>query len=43
MRDQPEVYNTIRQVNAGLLSPEAEELDTMDLGKNECAASHMAA
>lgn len=43
MRDQPEVYNTIRQLNAGLITAADEELDTMELGKNECAASHMAA
>ena len=43
MRDQPEVYNTIRQLNAGLITAADEELDTLELGKNECAASHMAA
>ena len=40
MRKQPEVYATIREVNAGLLNPDEEEKKTMDIGKNECAASN---
>jgi hypothetical protein len=40
MRQQPEVYARIRQVNAGLLEPDGEEQKIMDIGKNECAASH---
>jgi len=39
MRKQPEVYAEIRKVNAGLLDPDDEEQEIMDLGKNECAAS----
>ncbi|THB81307.1 MAG: MBL fold metallo-hydrolase [Desulfobacteraceae bacterium] len=40
MRPQPEVYAQIRQVNAGLLTPPDEEQVIMDIGKNECAATH---
>ena len=43
MRKQPEVYADIRKVNAGLLEPDDEEQEIMDLGKNECAASMYAA
>ena len=39
MREQPEVYAKIRQVNAGRLEVDLEEQNVMDLGKNECAAS----
>ncbi len=39
MRPQPEEYAQIRKVNAGLLKPDDEEQEIMDLGKNECAAS----
>jgi glyoxylase-like metal-dependent hydrolase (beta-lactamase superfamily II)/rhodanese-related sulfurtransferase len=39
MRQQPEEYAKIREINAGLLEVDEEEQDTMDLGKNECAAS----
>ena len=39
MRTQPEVYADIRKVNAGLLEPDDEDQEIMDLGKNECAAS----
>lgn len=39
LRPQPEVYDQIRKVNAGLLEVDAEEQEIMDLGKNECAAS----
>lgn len=39
MRTQPEVYAEIRKVNAGLIDPPEEERKTMDIGKNECAAS----
>jgi len=39
MREQPEVYAKIRQVNAGLLDVDLAEQNVMDLGKNECAAS----
>ena len=42
MRPQPEVYAEIRKVNAGLLEPDDEEQEVMDLGKNECAASMQA-
>jgi hypothetical protein len=43
MRKQPEVYAEIRKVNAGLIEPDDEEQEVMDLGKNECAASMYAA
>jgi glyoxylase-like metal-dependent hydrolase (beta-lactamase superfamily II)/rhodanese-related sulfurtransferase len=39
MREQPEVYAKIRQVNAGRLDVDLDEQNIMDLGKNECAAS----
>ncbi len=39
MRKQPDVYGEIRKVNGGFLEVDTEEGDTMDLGKNECAAS----
>jgi len=39
MRKSPEVYGEIRKVNAGWLDVEIDEADTMDLGKNECAAA----
>ena len=39
MREQPEVYAKIRQVNAGRLEVDLAEQNVMDLGKNECAAS----
>jgi glyoxylase-like metal-dependent hydrolase (beta-lactamase superfamily II) len=40
MREMPEVYIDIKQVNRGLINVTDEEADIMDLGKNECAASH---
>ena len=40
MRKSPEVYDEIRKVNAGWLDVEIDEADTMDLGKNECAAAY---
>lgn len=42
MRQQPEEYARIRDINAGLEEPDEEEQDVLDLGKNECAASAMA-
>ena len=39
MRVQPEIYNQIRKVNMGILTPCETEQGVMDLGKNECAAS----
>lgn len=39
MRDQPPEYARIRQVNAGVVTVDADEQETLDLGKNECAAS----
>lgn len=39
MRQQPEEYAKIRQINAGLLIVDDEEQEIMDLGKNECAAN----
>ena len=43
IRKQPDVYAEIRKVNSGWLDPEDDEQSTMDLGKNECAASAYAA
>jgi len=39
MRKQPDVYAEIRKINAGLIEPSPEEQKTMDIGKNECAAT----
>ncbi len=39
MRPQPEEYATIRMINANLEQVEEEQQETLDLGKNECAAS----
>ena len=39
IRAQTEIYNQIRLVNAGRLTPDPNEQNVMDLGKNECAAS----
>ena len=39
MRQQPEEYAKIREINAGLIKLNEEQQDVMDLGKNECAAS----
>ncbi len=39
MREQPEIYDQIRKVNAGHMTPCNDEQNVMDLGKNECAAS----
>ncbi|MCK5695449.1 MAG: MBL fold metallo-hydrolase [Desulfobacula sp.] len=39
MRKQPDVYAEIRKINAGLIEPSEDEQKTMDIGKNECAAS----
>ena len=41
MREQPEEYAKIREINAGLVEVDEEQQDIMDLGKNECAASAM--
>ena len=41
MRQQPEEYAKIRDINAGLAEADDEEQDILDLGKNECAASAM--
>ena len=35
----PDAYDTIRRVNAGQLTPSEEEIDVLDVGKNQCAAS----
>ncbi len=40
MRPQPPVYTEIRQVNIGALEVSNDQADVMDLGKNECGASH---
>lgn len=39
MRPQPEEYATIREINAGLRAVDDQQANTLDLGKNECAAS----
>jgi len=39
MRTQPAIYDQIRKVNIGALSPCPIEQNVMDLGKNECAAT----
>jgi glyoxylase-like metal-dependent hydrolase (beta-lactamase superfamily II)/rhodanese-related sulfurtransferase len=39
MRQQPEEYAKIREINAGLVEVDEDQQDIMDLGKNECAAS----
>ncbi len=43
MREQPPEYATIRRVNANLEIVDDEKAETLDLGKNECAASAYAA
>lgn len=40
MRESPEVYIDIKQINRGLMRVTEQEADIMDLGKNECATSH---
>ncbi|HEU4947848.1 MAG TPA: MBL fold metallo-hydrolase [Kribbella sp.] len=35
----PEAYDTIRLVNAGRLVPPGDELDVLDVGRNQCAAA----
>lgn len=35
----PDAYDTIRLVNAGRLAPPDDELDVLDVGRNQCAAS----
>jgi glyoxylase-like metal-dependent hydrolase (beta-lactamase superfamily II) len=35
----PDFYDTIRQVNAGKLTPPEDEIDVLDVGRNQCAAS----
>jgi glyoxylase-like metal-dependent hydrolase (beta-lactamase superfamily II) len=35
----PDSYDTIRLVNAGLLAPSEDEIDVLDVGRNQCAAS----
>ena len=39
MRQQPEEYAKIREINAGLTEVDEEQQEIMDIGKNECAAS----
>lgn len=39
MRQQPEEYAKIREINAGLVEVDEDEQEIMDIGKNECAAS----
>jgi hypothetical protein len=35
----PESYDTIRLVNSGRLAPPEDEVDLLDVGRNQCAAS----
>jgi glyoxylase-like metal-dependent hydrolase (beta-lactamase superfamily II) len=35
----PDFYDTIRKVNAGQLTPPEDEIDVLDVGRNQCAAS----
>jgi glyoxylase-like metal-dependent hydrolase (beta-lactamase superfamily II) len=35
----PEAYDTIRLINAGKLAPPEDEMDILDVGRNQCAAS----
>ena len=42
MRTQPEEYAKIREINAGLVTVDEDNANTLDLGKNECAASQVA-
>lgn len=35
----PDFYDTIRAVNAGKLAPPEDEIDVLDVGRNQCAAS----
>lgn len=39
MRPQPPEYATIRMVNANLRQEDDDQLEVLDLGKNECAAT----
>jgi hypothetical protein len=35
----PDFYDTIRLVNAGKVTPPEDEVDVLDVGRNQCAAS----
>ena len=35
----PATYDTIRLVNAGMAAPPEDEVDVLDVGRNQCAAS----
>ena len=35
----PHTYETIRRVNAGQLAPADDELEVLDVGRNQCAAA----
>jgi hypothetical protein len=35
----PDFYDTIRRVNAGQLTPPDDEIEILDVGRNQCAAS----
>ncbi len=35
----PDTYDTIRLVNSGRLTPPEDEIDVLDVGRNQCAAS----
>jgi len=40
LRPQPGIYTKIRRINGGWVNVPEDEANTMDLGKNECAASN---
>lgn len=40
LRPQPAIYADIRRINGGWLKVDQAEQNNMDLGKNECGASH---
>jgi glyoxylase-like metal-dependent hydrolase (beta-lactamase superfamily II) len=35
----PDFYDTIRRVNSGQVTPPEDEIDVLDVGRNQCAAS----
>lgn len=35
----PDAYDTIRLINAGQVAPPEDEIDVLDVGRNQCAAS----
>ena len=37
--EAPEAYDTIHLVNVGRLAPRGDEMDVLDVRRNQCAAS----